>query len=266
MLRSAIVNYIKYFRKFFKCFFIISFSIILFYIVFSLSIYLPIKNNDLEIYNSFIEDMEFYISNISGADFFTSDFLSRTSKDLLEIMSDIDVNLTAGTILIVISAVIVLGAFLFSKYDCKRTIRNDVKNKDTAMVLTQNIFKLLINVVFWGLFFILTYYWFYAIFVLPFVLLVFDAFKILIYTWYVYFRKYSIKQFLTLKSSLNLVVTNVVILYLHSMLFIFLSSYLTVYMLLLLALSFYAYTTTVTEFTATKYFIKKRQQRDLSIT
>ncbi len=257
MIIAALINYITYFKKFFKCLFIISLSIILFYLVFLFSIHLPVKNADVHLYNEFLDTMNVYLSSIAVSDIFKADFLSELSSDMLEILEIIEIDISFGALLIVISSVIVVGAFCLARYDCKRKIRSDVKNKDTAWVLTQNIAKVTFNAILWVIFFIVTYYWFFAIFILPILFLLFDAIKLLLYTWYVYFRKYELNQFLTIKNIITLFMASGLNLYLHSILLVFLSQFLSFYAIMLLALSFYAYSITVMEFTATKYFLNK---------
>ncbi len=265
MLKSAIINYIIYIKQFFKCLAIISLSIIVFYIVFQISFHLPIKNADIEHYNAFIEAMELYISTITTEGIFSSDFLGNTLSDVLEIFRETNPDINIGTGLILLSALIIVGAFVLSQAFCRKAIRDDVKNRDTIPLFIQVLFKSFLNIVFWVTFFFITLNWFYAIILLPIVLVVGEAFKVLIYTWFVYFRKYRITQVVNIRNSIRLVFTNAVLMYLHSLLFIYLSPYLSLYMLLLLALSFFAYASTITEFTATRYFLSERKQRHLEI-
>lgn len=265
MLIAAIKNYFKYFLKFFKILGIIFASIFIFYMVFELAIYLPIKKGDLDSYNTFVDQMEILLSGISIEEIFTSDFLSTTLKEVFDIFRSTNANITFGTVLVILSAGIVIGAFYYSQSDCKNAIRNDIKNRDTAKALERNIFNILLSAVFWVIIFAVTYYWFFAIFLLPFMMLLFESLKTLIYTWYVFFRKYKFFQIVSLPNCLRLLAVNFILLYLHIMLFLFLSPYLSVYVLLLLALSFYAYIFSVTQFTATKFFVEKRAHRELKI-
>ncbi len=266
MLLAAIKNYIKYFRKFFKIFAIILAAIFIFYLVFELTIYIPLKNADMDGYDSFVDQIQALMDNISASDIFTADFLSTTLKQIYEIFLLTNTKITFGTILTIFSTLLVIGAFYYSQIDCKRAIRQDLKNRDTAEQKTRFILNLILNVIFFVLFFITTYFWFFAIFLLPFVLLLFESLKTLIFTWYVYFKKYKMFQIITVGNCLRLLLTHVLLLYSHIVLFIFLAPYITLYLLLLLALSSYAYIASITQFTATKFFVEKRAHRELKIS
>lgn len=257
MFIAAFKNYVIYFKKFFKCFAIIFLSIVLFYTVFTLTVTLPFKNADLDSYNLFLDQMNYYIAQITIDEIFTTDFLSNTLKEIYEIFNSTNPDFNVGTGLIVISILLVVGAFFYSQIDCKNTIREDVSNKDTVNDIKRVIFKTILNGAVWVGFFILTYYWFYAIFILPFLILFNEALKILVSTWYIYFKKYKFTQIVNLKNCLRLIIANFLILYIHTMIFIYIAPYIKLYLLLILALAFFAYVTSIMEFTATKYFIDK---------
>ncbi len=265
MLKAALINYIIYFRKFIKCLVIISLSILLFYIVFNLTVYLPIKNGDRIVYEQFVEAIELYASNLTPSVIFSSDFMSKSIQYVIDVFEATNPNLNMSTILIIFSSLIIVGAFVYSQFDCKRSIKEKIRNKDTANVMKQILIKTILNIVFWVVFFIITYYWFFAIFLLPLVLVLIEAFKTLITTWYIYFRKYRIFQFVNLSNSIRIVLTNFVLMYLHALLFFYLAPHISFYLLLLLALASFAYTSSITEFTATKYFISKRKSHQLEI-
>lgn len=265
MLISALKNYFKYFKQFFRILGIIFLSIFIFYLVFELTVYFPIKNGDVDNYNNFIDQMYLIIDNITIDQIFTSNFLSTTVKQLFSIYNETSPNVTLGTFLIVLCVGIVIGAFYYSKSKCKQRIRQDLQNKDTAKTLSRNILSSCMNIIFWLLLFTITYFWFYAIFILPFIALLFEALKTLIYTWYVFFKKYKMSQIITPLNCLKLICINFLILYVHIQIFIWISSYVSIYILLLLALSSYAYITSVTQFTATNYFVEKRAHRELKI-
>ncbi len=265
MLIAALKNYIKYFRKYFKCLAIISLSILLLYIIFNVTILIPIKNLDIDNYNSFYDTMQNYLEGLSISDIFSRSFLGDTVKDIYSIFNDANPSMNIGTILIVISLIIVIGAFVYSQFDCKRAIKDDVWNRDTAKVRKQVIFKTIVNALFWVVFLLITMYWGFAIVLLPFILVLLGAVKILLSTWYIYFKKYRFFQFVNFSNSIRLVVTNLILMYLHSVLFYYIAPHVSLYILLLLALSFFAYTSSVMEFTATKYFISKRKSHQLDI-
>ncbi len=265
MFIAAFQNYVIYFKKFFKCFAIIFLSIAIFYTVFTLTIHIPIKNADLNNYNTFLNEMQNYIANITVDEIFTTDFLSTTLKEIFSIFELSNPGFTAGTGLTILSIIIVLGAFVYSQIDCKNAIREDVSNKDTVNNIKRVIFKTIINGALWVAFFILTYYWFYAIFILPLIILLNEALKILLSTWYIYFKKYKFTQIVNIKNCLRLMIVNFIILYAHTMLFIYMAPYINIYLLLILALSFFAYVSSIMQFTATKYFIEKRYDRELKI-
>lgn len=263
LLKAATIHYWKYFSKFFKCFFILGLSIFCFYIVFQFTIVLPIKNTSVESYTIFIEEMEFYIQTIQADDIFNTGFLSDILLDVYQIFVKTNPKFNIGTFFVVLSSLIIIAAYAYVQIDCKKAIREDLTNRDTIKYILQIIFKTIINIGFAILIFIITINWLWSIFFLPFILSFFNAIKTLLFTWIIYFRKYSIFQILSLKNIIRLGVVNTFIMYLHSILFFSLASHLTFYMLLLLALSFFAYTTCVMEFTATKYFIQKRNSREL---
>lgn len=265
MLKAALINYIVYFKKFIKCLFIISLAVFLFYVVFNLTVYLPIKNGDREIYNNFVEAVELYVTNLTPSAIFSADFMSKSLKYVADVFEATNPDLNAATILIVFSSLIIVSAFVYSQFDCKRSIKERIKNKDTVHVIKQIIIKSVLNIAFWILFFIITYYWFFAIFLLPFILVLIEAIKTLITTWYIYFRKYRIFQFVNISNSIRIVVTNFVLMYLHALAFFYLAPHISLYLLLLLALTSFAYTSSITEFTATKYFISKRSSNKLDI-
>ncbi len=265
MLMAAFKNYIKYFPRFFKIFGIILLSIFIFYLVFELTIYLPLKNADMGGYDSFVDQIEAILNNLSAEDIFSSDFLSSTLKQIYEIFLQTNTKITLGTVLTIFSTLIVIGAFYYSQIDCKKRIREDVSNKDTAKSIPRFILNVILNVVFFALFFVTTYYWFFAIFLLPFVFLLLESLKTLIFTWYVYLKKYKIFQIITLPNCLRLLSTHFILLYIHIGIFILLAPHINLYLLLLLALSSYAYISSITQFTAIKFFIEKRAHRELKI-
>lgn len=265
LLKAALINYVLYFKKFIKCLIIISLSVLLFYIVFNLTVYLPIKNDDREIYSQFVDAMELYITNLTASAIFSADFMSKTIEYVRLVFEATNPDLNAATILIVFSSLIIIGAFVYSQLDCKKSIKERIKNKDTVNVVKQILIKSILNIAFWILFFIITYYWFFAIFLLPFILVIIEAFKTLISTWYIYFRKYNFFQFVNLGNSIRIVITNFVLMYLHALIFFYLAPHISLYFLLLLALTSFAYTSSITEFTATKYFISKRKSNKLDM-
>lgn len=261
---ATLKNYVKYFPKYFKIIGIMLLSILILYLIFELTLYFP-RNSDLDSYEIFIDEILILIENFSIDKIFASDFLSSTLKEIFYLMGGTEINLTLSTIMICFSLLIVVSAFFYSKSDCKKAIRLDVQNKDTANMLKRNIFSYTMNIIFWILIFVVTYYWFFAIFLLPFVILIFEALKTLIYTWYVFFRKYKKSQIITAVNCLKLVAINFLMLYVHIQIFILLTPYFGIYILLLLALSSYAYITSITQFTATKYFVDKRAHREIQI-
>lgn len=263
MFKTAITNYFLYIKKLIKCFFILLLSIFIFYLIFQLAIYLPFKDMDLDNYALFVEEIQDYIATIDIDLIFETGFITDILKDLYVMLNLEELKFTTSTILIVISLLVVLGAYQFSKWDCKRTMKKDFKNKDTVNNLIQGICRGIVSLIFSGLFLIITLYWLWAIFILPFIYAFFQAFKSLISTWFIYFRKYKMNNIVNFKNALRLVVVNAILLYLHSALLIYLLPYVSLYLILLLALTFLVYTSAVTEFTATAYFIDKRANQEL---
>lgn len=264
MLKAACLNYIRYIKSFLKCFGIIAIAIFIFFLVFEISIMLPIEKESVTSYNKFLIGMTNYINTLNTDQMFESGFVTEVIKQAFTIFKNTNSSITIGTILVLLSIVIIVGAYFYAQMTCKKTIRKDLKNRDTVDSKTQTICKVVLSAVFWVLIFIVTLNWLWAIFLLPLVIACFNAVKVLITTWYIYFKKYKLKKFITPGNIFKLILTNAIFLYLHTMLFVFLAPITSLYFLILLALSFLAYTTCITEFTATKYFIAKRASRELS--
>lgn len=264
MFKSALFNYILYFKKFFKVLGIMCISLIIFYTIYNISGYLPFT--DMENYNTFIFKVMEYVDSVNTSMIFESTFLSDSSTYLYELFLESNPGFNWGTGLIIISSLIVVGAFSISYMDCKKTIKGDVRDRETLPNFFECLFRGLISAVSFLIYFIVSYYWPYAILYLPVMLIVGQSIKILLVTWFVYFRKYKILQFVNLKNTLRIIGVNVVLMYLHSLLFIYIGPYLSFYMLLLLALSFFSYTYTITQFTAIKYFLGKRKITGLTIS
>ncbi len=254
MFKATKHNYKTYILGLFKCMGVISLAIFLFSLLFRLSLYLPFQS-DLESYNSFVAEITAYLNTINLTYMFDSSFLSDTAKDIYNIFSQYNKQLSGGTILIVISIAIVIAGYIVSQCLVKSMIRNRVKNDDTIKKRYQMLVRTILNIIFWIIFFIVTILWRLPLVLLPLVLVALDSLKILIATYIIYFRKYNIFSTISISNVLRLSICNSFLMYSHYIIFLLLLPFVNFYFLLFLVVSFNAYLSTITNYTATQYLM-----------
>ncbi len=269
MLLSTIYNYLFYIKKLIKIFLIILLSIFIFYCVFQLVINFPSQSMEFEAYTSFVDDVREYLSTIDTSNIFNTGFLTDVVIDVLHIIeadaniSLSDFKLTQSTILIVCSLLFIIASFGFAIYDCKKVMREDYKDIYTIARFFQIIFRGFLSVLVWIAILVVTFFWLWAIFILPVLLAIFQAYRSLLSTWLIYFKRFNIRRIVNLKYAIRLAIVNVIIMYAHTAAIIALYQFVNVYVILLVSFSFFAYILCITEFTATKYFTNKHESLDL---
>lgn len=264
MFKAAIHNYKNYIVGLFICMGIISLAILTFSLLFRLSFYLPFQS-DIEGYNSFVEDIKNYLSTIDITYMFDSGFLSDTGRDVYDIFDKYNTDFSVGTFLIVISVAIVITGYLLSQFFVRRMIKKEVKNRDTIKSVYQLLVRMILNILFWVIFFAITLFWRLPLVLLPLILVCLDSLKILIATWIIYFKKYEITSTISISNIFKLSFSNSIFMYSHYMIFLLILPFINFYVLLFFIVSFNAYLSTIANYTATHYLMDQRSKRQLKI-
>ena len=268
MLKIAIKDYLKYFPKI--LYIVLSFAtgIGLFALIVFVGMYLPIKKVDPEIGNTFFNYFFDVLNSTNIDEIFTSDTLQRFIAGLADVLSELSDDLLFKTIFsFILGFGIVLLSRAIGEAITRSSMRKDSANKNSLTGFIAMLVRTAISIIFWAVSFLIVYYWFFALALIPLFHILFSTLKDLVITKIVNFRAYKIRDIVNLKSFFQLTGVNILLKIFNYLLIILILGVTNILVALLIAMPLLSYNACSLTATSTNYFnelIEKRKIRKVN--
>lgn len=257
MIKTAFKNYFQYFKYFFLALAIIYSAILISGLIFYFGVLYSAKEASLSVYQNIIN----YFSSLATKNFFeilSADFLKVILNELnAELAGLTDFSARTAIFWTALAALILICSFKLAGILCKGKIRKNIATKNSLRGFFVTILRFIIWALFYITYLIIAYYWFFAVFLLPFVSLIISNFENLFLTWLVHFRKrVKFREIFNFKSALRLTLANL-LLQSANIALIVLIAFINVLAALLIAMPLLTYLFAVADITSSKYFLDK---------
>lgn len=255
MLKTAVKNLISFMPHMITVLIVTGTGISLFALVYFFGIYAPLKNFS---HNTANEFSSYLISSFTKSrieNVLKPDFLRSVITGAGGIIQHADESLKRVVIIdFALALLILFGARQFSEFLAKRAIRKRLMTENSVKGFFAGLLRSALSLIFWAAYLIVSYFWFFALFLLPFVALVLDGVKDLLSAWLVHFRKEKITRIINVKTILAFIGTRFL---LQTLLYGFLAFIIIEFNIfgLIAALPVLSYFSAVLAVTSTKYFI-----------
>lgn len=263
MLKAAFINFIKNLKVLLMIMGVVYFAILILLFVLFGGVYLPIVTTSQEAFLDVVDYVRDTFSSMNLSSFFSAAFLRNFIKGLSSSLDGFENALVSSiTVRAAVSVAAIITVCKATRLITRSSMRKQMASAESLKGVLLFIFRVTVSIVFWAAYFIVSYLWFFAAFLLPLLSLIFNAVKDIYSAWFVHFKKYELKQLLTFKNVARLIVSTFTVQILAFVLCLIVALVFNVVFALIIAIPLFTYISAVMDLTSTRYF-KDMQEKHL---
>ena len=256
MIRTSLMNFAKNYKWLIFSFLIFAALIGVLTAVLFLGILMPIENADAGIHAVLTAHLGQSLTSINLTDAMSADYLQGLVSGIYDSVTGLGGTLkTVIVIELIVCALLIFATPHIVSFFALGKMREDVSTKHTKRGIWVAIMRVAIGLIFSGLYILIAYFWFFAIFLLPLVSQIVNAFQSLFVTKYVYYHDFPRGQIINPINAAFLTLSNIMLMYL-CLVIIFGVSFINLIAAIAIALPLLTYNACIRDVTAAGYFKK----------
>lgn len=254
MVRECLRNFVRYikFLALIAGFFAVAVGIAA--AVFYFGVSMPLEKISPAAHKEFFDVLYKSVTSIDIRTTFSAQTLRAILKALIATLDNVP---RSNKILIVIATAIafaaIFGLLELGEWLAKRRIRKDIETNTSVRGVLATVIRLALSAAAAVAYVIITYMWFFAVFLLPVLKLAIDTLKDLVSAYFVYFRDEKLKVVLNAKNIFRLLGTKALIMLISYILLSVILLLCNIWIAIIVAMPLLTYNSAVTSLTGPKY-------------